>query len=581
MADDGFDTDVLVVGAGPMGAATALSLATLGVRVRMVSMYGWVAPTPRAHITNQRAMEVLRDLGVENEVKKHATPWEQMGSGPVMTSMAGREIARMPGWHLASDRRGEAMAASPCTYLDVVQPFMEPVLVGAAAARGAKVRFDTEFLRFEQDADGVTSWVLDRLTGVEYSIRSRYLVGADGGRSRIVEQLGLPLEGQMALAGSQYVLIRADLSRYMVHRPSILNFVVTPMPDGSVAFGALRAIKPWTEWICGWGFDVNAGEPDSSPEVLLPKIRALLGDDEVEIEILNVSSWYVNQVFATHYSSGRVLCGGDAVHRHPPNNGLGSNTCIQDAQNLAWKLAYVLRGDAGEALLDTYSDERQPVGEQVVGRANLSRAEFAPLREALVATGDGTPIENVVANLEAPTPEGAELRERFVQALHLRNYEYNAAGGEMNQRYVSAAVLPDDAPPEEFTRDRLLYLQATTRPGAKLPHAWLVNKHGHRISTLDLVGRGAFTVVTGLAGVAWERAVQSIDRPYLRSAVIGRVDTLDAMSEWHRLREIHEAGALLVRPDGYVAWRHLDPVWDDDTARDLLTAALDAVLARN
>src|SRR5690606_968368 len=150
-------------------------------------------------------------------------------------------------------------------------------------------------------------------------------------------------------------------------------------------------------------------------------------------------------------------------------------------------------------------------------------------------------------------PEGVALRDDLYKALELKHYEFNAHGVELNQRYQSRAVVPDPAAGEEtWQRDPQLYLQATTRPGAKIPHAWLVDETGVRVSTLDLTGKGGFTLVTGLGGQAWADAVAQLDLPYLRALVIGQPGAEDLYGAWHRQREIHEAGALLVRPDSYI-----------------------------
>jgi 2,4-dichlorophenol 6-monooxygenase len=171
------------------------------------------------------------------------------------------------------------------------------------------------------------------------------------------------------------------------------------------------------------------------------------------------------------------------------------------------------------------------------------------------------------------------VRGALHEAVELKNFEFNAQGVELNQRYVSGAVIADGTG-EVWRRDRQLYLQATTRPGAKLPHAWLVDEHGDRVSTLDVTGRGRFSLVTGLAGRAWERAAQKLDLPFLRTVIIGGKGAEDPYCTWPKLRETHEAGALLVRPDGYVAWRHGPEMWDDEEALRLLRDALTSVLAR-
>nr|WP_145692592.1 FAD-dependent monooxygenase [Rhodococcus rhodochrous] len=575
-----YDTDVIIVGLGPAGGTAALALATYGVRVHAVSMFPWVANSPRAHITNQRAVEVLRDLGVEDEARKYATPWDQMGDTLFTTSLAGEEIVRMQTWGTGA-RYGDYLAGSPCAMLDIPQPLMEPVLIKNAAERGAVISFNTEYLDHIQDEDGVTVRFRDVRSGTEFTQRARFLLGFDGARSKIAEQIGLPFEGELARAGTAYIRFDADLSKYVTHRPSILHWIMNSKAGfGEIGMGLLRAIRPWDQWIAGWGFDMAQGEPDVSDDVVLDRIRTLVGDSHLEVDIVAKSFWYVNQQWAEHYQSGRVFCGGDAVHRHPPSSGLGSNTSMQDAFNLAWKIAYAVKGYAGPGLLESYSPERVPVGKQIVARANQSRKDYAGLREWFDHDSDD-PVATGLAKLKDPSPEGVALRERLYQALEVKNTEFNAHGVELNQRYVSSAVVPDpEAGDEQWARDRELYLQATTRPGAKLPHAWLVGADGTRISTLDVTGKGQMTLITGIGGQAWKRAAAKLDLPFLRTVVVGEADTIDPYGYWRQVREIDEAGALLVRPDGYIAWRHSAPVWDDSEALTSLENALTNVLDR-
>lgn len=580
MSENEFDTDVLVVGTGPTGATMALALATYGVRVQMVSKWNWLADTPRAHITNQRAVEVLRAFGLEEKAKDLATPWEWMGDTLFTTSLVGEEIARLRTWGTGAARHSDYQLGSPSPMLDIPQTLMEPLLVENAAARGADVSFNTLYLGHEQDDDGVTVRLRDRLTGHEYTRRARYLVGADGANSQIAEELELPIVGEKARAGTVYVLFTADLSRYVEHRPSILHWIMNPAAGfGEIGMATFRAIRPWDQWIMGWGFDISQGEPDLSEEFLRSQVRTLIGDDDLEFTIDRTMVWYVNQQHAELYHRGRVFAGGDAVHRHPPSSGLGSNTCMQDSFNLAWKLAYVVKGHAGAGLLDSYSDERVPVGKQIVARANQSRKDYAALREALAVPGAERPLEAMLDKLNDPTAAGAETRAAVYRALELKNTEFNAQGVELNQRYESSAVIPDaSAGAEVWHRDPELYLQATTRPGAKIPHAWLVDRRGIRVSTLDVTGGGAMSLVTGLSGGVWAEAVERLGLPFLKSVVIGSPDARDAYGEWHAIREIDEDGALLVRPDGYIAWRQQGAVDDVDTAERVLREVLGAVL---
>jgi 2,4-dichlorophenol 6-monooxygenase len=575
-----YETDVLIIGAGPTGSTIALALANGGVRCHIVSRGNWMADSPRAHITNQRANEVFRDLGISEDVARYASPWELMGDTTFTTSLAGPELIRMRTWGTGDDRRGDYLRASPCGMVDIIQPLLEPILFQKAAEKGATFAFNTEYVRHEQDSDGVTATLRDRLDRREFTLRARYMVGADGAKSSVVEHLDLPIEGRMARAGTVYTIFNADLSRYSKHRPSILNWIVTPDASfGEIGMGLLRAVRPWTQWIAGWGFDINKGEPDLSEGNVREKIKVLIGDPAIDLDIVKTSIWYVNQAYVAQYSRGRVFCGGDAVHRHPPSSGLGNNTCVQDGHNLAWKLAYAVKGWAGAKLLESYSLERAPVGKQVVQRANQSRLDYAPLNACFRVQGAENPVAAGIARFRDPGPAGVAARQAVQQALDLKQTEFNAQGVEMNQRYVSSAVIADaGAEPEKWLRDRDLYHQPTTRPGAKIPHVWLVGPDGTRMSTLDVTGKGLFTVVTGLAGTAWKEAARQLDLPFLRLVVVGKPETQDLYCEWQRIREIDEAGALLVRPDGIVAWRERAAAKNIDDATEKLGAALRVVL---
>ncbi|GHF13188.1 2,4-dichlorophenol 6-monooxygenase [Streptomyces spiralis] len=581
-----YDTDVLVVGSGPAGGSTALLLATYGIRTLLVTKYGWLANTPRAHITNQRTMEVLRDLGVESEAMTFGSPSRLMGDTVLCTALTGEEIGRIRSWGTGPATATEYASKSPCEMIDLPQTYLEPILVSNAAARGAKVRFDTEFLRFTQDEDGVTAVLRDRVRGDEFTVRARYLIGADGGRSAVAEQLGLPFAGRMAKAGSMNIVFKADLGRYCAHRPSVLYWVLRPGAEtGGIGMGLVRMVRPWNEWLLVWGYDIEQPPPQVDEETARQIVRDLVGDPDLPVEITSTSLWTVNHAYATQYSSGRVFCAGDAVHRHPPSNGLGSNTSVQDAYNLAWKLAMVIRGEAGPALLDSYSAERAPVGRQIVERANLSRDQFGPVFEVL-GVGGGSDEEAIAEGLAAireRTPEGAKKRRLLREAIQLKNYEFNAHGVEMNQRYVSSAVIPDDDSAEVWEEDRELVHRPTTRPGAKLPHAWLVDARGERLSTLDLVGDGVLTVLTGLSGGVWDSAASACRDTLgvpLRLVRVGADNSRDPYGEWSRVSEIAEDGVLLVRPDGHVAWRRATAPESAQVAHDELLGALRHVLAR-
>jgi 2,4-dichlorophenol 6-monooxygenase len=265
-------------------------------------------------------------------------------------------------------------------------------------------------------------------------------------------------------------------------------------------------------------------------------------------------------MYAERYREGRVFAVGDAVHRHPPSNGLGSNTSIQDSYNLAWKLAHVLKGQAGEGLLDSFDAERVPVGRQIVLRANKSIEEFGPILEALGLddTLDVAQMQRSIAGRVDDTPQAALQRTRLREALELKDYEFNAHGVELGQRYASRAVVSDGTPEPAPTRDPELYYHPTTWPGARLPHCWL-GQDGQRVSTHDLAGKGAFCLLTGITGQSWAEAAAKIAEEFgieLTAHVIGPGrEYTDLYDDWSRLREVAEDGCVLVRPDTHVAWR--------------------------
>lgn len=562
MAD--METEVLIIGTGPAGSSVAALLSSQGIENMVVNQYRWLANTPRAHITNQRCMEVLRDLGqdLEAEAYLYGTHQDLMGENVFCESLAGEELGRMKSWGKHPNSRAEHQLSSPCHMIDLPQTYAEPLLFKTACARGTQSRMSTRYLRHEQDKDGVTTTCLDRLTGKEFAIRSKYLIGADGGKSTVAEHENIPFAGEMGVGGSMNILFKADLSRYVAHRPSVLYWVMQPGADvGGIGMGLVRMVRPWNEWLIVWGYDINGPEPVVDAEFATGVARQLVGDPELEIELVSANTWTVNNCYATDMQNGRVFIMGDAAHRHPPSNGLGSNTSIQDSFNLAWKLAAVLKGQASEKLLETYTVERAPIAKQIVTRANQSIAEFGPIFEAL-GMADGMDPDKFRANMDnhASAEAGGEARRKALrEAIAFKNYEFDAHGVDMNQRYSSAAIVTDGQPEPAFEKDRELHAQFTTWPGSRLPHCWLFDASGNRHSTLDLCGNGRFTILTGIGGEVWGEAAASVGAKLgldIQVHVIGpRRPFQDHGGDWARASEIADTGAILVRPDHHVGWR--------------------------
>lgn len=485
-----------------------------------------------------------------------------------LDKLAGEEYGRIWAWGNKPSEKGQYEIASPCAMSDLPQSVLEPILVAEATRWGAEVRFSTEFSALQQDGELVKTSLRDRQTGEEYTVHSKYVIGADGARSPVLNALGISVTGKQ-INTAYNVHIKADLTKYIAHRPGSLNWVLnTEAPEWS-AVGNFRMVRPWTEFVVSMhpaNKDLSTFDP--SHEAILRRLHQMIGDDAVPIEILSTFSWTINDQVADTYQQGRVLCIGDAVHRHPPINGLGSNTCISDAFNLAWKLAYVLKGWANEELLDTLTIERKPVGDGVVRRANQGM-EYHRHIWALLGL-DGASRERNVAVLKSATPEGASHREQLRNAFTATDLEVQALGIQMNQIYdTSPAVVieDDDKGPNLDGLNLVKELVVSTYPGHHLPHTWLAaDGQSLRISNLDLCGKGGFTLFTGIGGGAWLEAARSVTEHFgfaVRGYSIGfGCDYMDCYQDWAKVRGVDEDGVVLVRPDHFVAWRRRNTVSD-------------------
>jgi 2,4-dichlorophenol 6-monooxygenase len=569
------EVPVLIVGAGPAGLALSAALSRYGVGHLLVERHRGTAHTPRAHIINQRTVEILRHLGISDRFHAVATPQHQMASNLWVTTLAGLEVARSETWGTSAERAADYRAASPEPMANCPQTVLEPMLLTAARDMGADIRFGWEFLHLAQDQDGVTSVVQERDGEATLTVRSQYVVGADGARSRVLSQAGLTVEGPDDLARAANIWFRADLSKYLARRPGVLTWNVMPGPLPPLRLGTLICHKPFTEFVLAFMYDPGQVSLDAmGADELRERISALVGE-EVDAEILGVAGWQVRAQIAPAYSAGRVFAMGDAVHRHPPTNGLGLNMSIADAYNLGWKLALVLAGRAGAALLDSYSPERQPVGAQGVQRAITSLQEGAAV-EAALGYEPGQAAEagwEALNTLYEPGPAGDERRNALRKAIELSNYQFNAHGIELGYRYQSDAIVDDGSPDPIPARDPQLYYQPTTRPGARVPHARL-ERDGVPVSSLDLVDDLSFALLTGVGGEAWSRAAAEASARAgvpVRVHVIGGQDGVtDPYGEWASLREVETTGCVLVRPDRHVAWRSTR--YTPDSARQLPAA---------
>jgi putative polyketide hydroxylase len=394
----------------------------------------------------------------------------------------------------ARAKRGGASRTSPASAARCTQDELEPILLRAALARGVDARFSTELVSLAQDAGGVTATLSDGRT-----LRARYLIAADGSRSTVRKQLGIARSGSRTYGHQLNVLFRADLAALVHGREFSMCLVDNPRVRGLIA-----SLDNASRWVIHISYDPSAGggASDFTPERCADLVRAAIGIPDLAVEVLGISPWQSAVRLAERMRDGRVFLAGDAAHAMPPWGGFGANTAIQDAHNLAWKLALVLRGEAGDALLATYESERMPVARAV---AELSGS----------MSGDG----GLIAIPKRTGMLGALWRMR-------RMFGYMKVG----YGYASPAIAVEDGDrpgPHTTALDG--------RPGTRVPHVWI--EPGQ--STLDLVGRGGFTLLAGPDANRW---CEASPVPCVRVAE-------------HRALGIRRDGALLVRPDGFIAWR--------------------------
>ena len=485
-----------------------------------------------------------------------------MAHSSFLDKLTGQEYGRLWAWGNKPKQKGDYEIASPCTMSDLPQSHLEPILVEEAEKLGAEFRFYTEFVSVTQDESGVSTVLRDRNTGQSYTVRSLYLIGCDGARSSVVSALGIPISGRQINTAFN-VHIRADLTKYIAHRPGSLNWILNPeAPDWS-AVGNFRMVRPWYEWVVSMHPATKDGNRVApTEEAIIKRLHQMIGDNTVSIEVLSTFEWTINDQVADYWQKDRILCIGDAVHRHPPINGLGSNTCLSDAFNVAWKLAYVLKGVAKPVLLETLSVERKPVGDAIVRRANTGMEAHRKMWSIIGLTLEDR--KKALALLAEDSSAGREKREIWAHALEAIDAEVQALGIQMNQVYLNSPSIiaePDDLPPDFSSLDPIKDQMISTYPGYHLPHVWLA-KDGQspRLSTLDLAGHGRFTVFTGVGGDCWIAAAQSLASPWGVDIVGYKIgidcDYMDCYREWGRVRGVEEDGIILVRPDHFVAWRY-------------------------
>jgi 2,4-dichlorophenol 6-monooxygenase len=580
---------VLIVGGGSSGMMTSIMLSCYGIDHLMIERHEGTSLLPKAHYLNQRAMEVFRQYGIADDVYAVGTPMEYMSSVVWQTSLAGDGPLQAKRFYKMDCFGGGELSEryeqdSPCPSTNHPQLRLEPIMREHAEKRAAgKVLFNHELTAMTQSADAVTATVVDRGTGKSFTVTADYLIGADGGKT-IGPMIGASMVGLHDLLDIVTAHMKADFSQWWEDDVLIAHFI-NPEAGSYPSGGNMVPMGPtWGKHSEEWAFHfafLPTDDSDLDEAAMLAKIRELLGVGDIPIEIIQISHWSVQGSVADKFQQGRVFLVGDSCHRHPPTTGLGMNTCVQDAQNIAWKLAAVLNGHADPSLLDTYGVERQPVGMRIVDWALFTMQNHFVIDAGMGLLPIPVPPEMHRAVFEiffSDTPMGATRRARFEEVVKTQRTEFQAHDLEIGYSYPSGALVPDGSPPPAADPMGSIYFP-TTRPGHRLPHAW-IEADGKRISTHDLTGNdGRFVLITGPDGQSWAKAAARAAEKFgidIAVTAIGK-DYHDADGQWAQVREIADDGAILVRPDNYVAWRSISSASD---AADILVNAVGTVLQR-
>jgi putative polyketide hydroxylase len=509
---------VLIVGAGAAGLAASTLLAHHGVDSLLVEKRREIFIYPKARNLTFRSLEIMRGLGLGPEINAVAEHISHMVSKKTLSS-AEETIVFGGDFFPSADGVSPEPFGRYCP-----QSRLEPILLAEARRHGSEVRYGVDLVSFTQDDAGVVATVKDLDSGAWSVVHADYLLAADGTHSPVRQQLGISTSGfgQLPIF-VVFVYFRApwrdfvpdlgDGDAVQVNNPDVTGIFVAVKDDMGVFM---------TTYFPDRGESVDLFTPEHCRDLLVKAVGA-----DIDVEIVDVAPWQPYEQVADQFRCGRVFLVGDSAHTMPPLKGGGANTAIESAHNLAWKLAAVLKGKAGPELLDTYQAERHPV------------ARFAA-RQSL--TGPGTAFLQLED--DRPTLPADEERPFF----------YMIAG----YKYRSPAVITDEpAPPDPDAVQLVDGEELHGEPGTRVPHAW-VQWDGARMSTLDLLGTG-FTVFTGSAGVAWEPAAETVSESLGVQVVVRRIgpdtDIRDVEDRWAKLTRLSADGALLVRPDDFIAWR--------------------------
>ncbi len=512
-------TPILIVGAGGAGLSLSLLLQQQGIASLLIERRFDTPWFPRARNLNFRTLEIFRGLGLEAEIRAAGSKLSQLFRKQSLTATEHETILDPASLLEHMDEISPEPFAWYCP-----QSQLEPLLLAEAGRRGCEVRYSTELVSFTLDEMGVTALVLDRTTGKTYDVRAEYLIAADGAHSRIRETLGIPTKGLGEIAERQiFVFFRADWSELVRNYEGDSIMIVNEN---------VRGMFLVTDQQSGMFIIIYSPREEAAQDYTAERCKSMIlqamGKPEMAVEIVDIARWQPIERVADQFQERRVFLVGDAAHTMPPKMGLGVNTAIQSAHNLAWKLAALLKGYAGPQLLSTYQTERHPVG-WLAAEQSLTGPAAALFAEA----GE----EGTLDPLKKQFP--------FLQPI-------------LGYRYRSEAILSEDtATPEQEGIDLLDSLILSGLPGTRVPHLW-VQRQGQRTSTLDLLD-GRFVLLAGTGGAAWREAAKMLAEAQgialAAYCIAPDADLLDVENNWQTKMGISSEGAVLVRPDGFVAWR--------------------------
>ncbi|MFB9235125.1 FAD-dependent monooxygenase [Plantactinospora siamensis] len=512
---------VLIVGAGPVGLSTAVFLARLGIEPTLVEKRDGTSVLPRAPGLQARTMELFRSAGVGPDVRalEMGNSHEYFEGGILRVNT----FAEIDDAVVLESPSLDGERISPERVMGCGQDRYEKVLMAKASEAGADLRFGTRLLDLAQDADGVTARVQDSRTGEVSELRAKYLVGADGARSRVRELLKVERTGRGNVFNAMSIYFRAPgLDELLRGRKFILCYAMA----GGVMVGLSR-LHGRDPWLAAPLYHPEDGETpaDFSDERCVEVVRTAAGRPDLAVEVVAKVPWEGAQLVAERFRVGRVFLAGDAAHVHPPAGGFGANTGIHDAHNLSWKLAAALRGQGGEALLDSYDAERRPLGAAMAEQAMVRNR----IRHGTTQPGD---------------------HDRMVDDIIIT----------LGYRYRSTALTGADSPDVLIPRLELL-----GEPGTRAPHVWLT-RGDERLSTIDLFF-DSWVLLTGTGGT-WAKAAEVVRETLpvpLRVFRIGPGGDLgDPEGQWAAAYGVGPNGAVLVRPDAFVAWRSADEQAEPD-----------------